>query len=37
VFRAFSRLTPPRYIEARRRFLREHVSPVLDGRPLLAD
>jgi hypothetical protein len=37
VFRAFTRLTPTRYIEVRRRFLREHASPVLDGRPLLAD
>lgn len=36
-FRAFTGLTPTRYIEIRRRFLREHPGHALDGRPLSAD
>jgi AraC-like DNA-binding protein len=36
-FRAFTGLTPTRYIEVRRRFLREHPGHVLDGWPLPAD
>ena len=33
-FRAFTGLTPTRYVEARRRFLRERPGHVLDGWPL---
>ncbi|MCE6999243.1 helix-turn-helix domain-containing protein [Saccharothrix sp. S26] len=33
-FRAFTGLTPTRYLEVRRRFLREHPGHVLDGWPL---
>jgi AraC-like DNA-binding protein len=36
-FREFTGLTPTRYIEVRRRFLREHPGHVLDGWPLPAD
>jgi len=36
-FRAFTGLTPTRYIEVRRRFLREHPGHALDGWPLPAD
>ena len=36
-FRAFTGLTPTRYVEVRRRFLREHPGPCLDGWPLPAD
>jgi AraC-like DNA-binding protein len=36
-FRAFSGLTPTRYLEVRRRFLREHPGHVLDSWPLPAD
>jgi AraC-like DNA-binding protein len=36
-FRAFTGLTPTRYIDVRRRFLREHPGHVLDGWPLPAD
>jgi AraC-like DNA-binding protein len=36
-FRAFTGLTPTRYIEVRRRFLREHPGHTLDGWPLPAD
>ncbi|MFD0889057.1 helix-turn-helix domain-containing protein, partial [Streptosporangium algeriense] len=36
-FRAFTGLTPTRYVEIRRRFLREHPGHVLDGWPLPAD
>ena len=36
-FRAFTGLTPTRYVEERRRFLREHPGHVLDGWPLPAD
>ncbi|MGI5521714.1 helix-turn-helix domain-containing protein [Micromonospora sp. CA-259024] len=36
-FRAFTGLTPTRYVEVRRRFLREHPGHVLDGWPLPAD
>jgi AraC-like DNA-binding protein len=36
-FRAFTGLTPTRYVEARQRFLREHPGHVLDGWPLPAD
>lgn len=36
-FREFTGLTPTRYLEARRRFLREHPGSVLDGWPLPAD
>ncbi len=36
-FRAFTGLTPTRYLDVRRRFLREHPGHVLDGWPLPAD
>jgi hypothetical protein len=36
-FRAFTELTPTRYVEVRRRFLREHPGHALDGWPLPAD
>lgn len=36
-FRAFTGLTPTRYAEVRRRFLREHPGHTLDGWPLPAD
>jgi AraC-like DNA-binding protein len=36
-FREFTGFTPTRYIEVRRRFLREHPGHVLDGWPLPAD
>ncbi|RBQ19630.1 AraC family transcriptional regulator [Spongiactinospora rosea] len=36
-FQAFTGLTPTRYLEVRRRFLREHPGHVLDGWPLPAD
>ncbi|MGD9895090.1 MAG: AraC family transcriptional regulator, partial [Dehalococcoidia bacterium] len=36
-YRAFTGLTPTRYNEVRRRFLREHPGHVLDGWPLPAD
>jgi hypothetical protein len=36
-FRAFTGLTPTRYVEVRRRFLREHPGHVMDGWPLPAD
>ncbi|MFJ7218868.1 helix-turn-helix domain-containing protein [Amycolatopsis sp. NPDC098790] len=36
-FRAFTGLTPTRYVEVRRRFLREHPGHVLDGWSLPAD
>jgi AraC-like DNA-binding protein len=36
-FRAFTGLTPTRYIEVRRRFLREHPGHALDSWPLPAD
>ncbi|ASW52928.1 helix-turn-helix domain-containing protein [Plantactinospora sp. KBS50] len=36
-FRAFTGLTPTRYVEVRRRFLREHPGHTLDGWPLPAD
>ena len=36
-FRAFTGLAPTRYVEVRRRFLREHPGSVLDGWPLPAD
>ncbi|WP_406490937.1 helix-turn-helix domain-containing protein [Streptomyces sp. NBC_01604] len=36
-FRAFTGLTPTRYVEIRRRFLREHPGHVLDSWPLPAD
>jgi AraC-like DNA-binding protein len=36
-FRAFTGLTPTRYVEVRRRFLQEHPGHVLDGWPLPAD
>jgi AraC-like DNA-binding protein len=35
-FRAFTGLTPTRYVEVRQRFLREHPGHVLDGWPLPA-
>jgi hypothetical protein len=35
--RAFTRLTPTRYAEVRRRFLREHPGHMLDGGPRRAD
>jgi AraC-like DNA-binding protein len=35
-FRAFTGLTPTRYLEVRRRFLREHPGHALDGWPLPA-
>src|SRR5262249_16879687 len=34
---AFSGLTPTRYVQVRRRFLREHPGHALDGWPLPAD
>jgi AraC-like DNA-binding protein len=36
-FRAFTGLTPTRYVEVRQRFLRDHPGHVLDGWPLPAD
>ena len=36
-FRTFTGLTPTRYLEVRRRFLREHPGHALDGWPLPAD
>jgi AraC-like DNA-binding protein len=36
-FQAFTGLTPTRYVEVRRRFLREHPGHTLDGWPLPAD
>ena len=36
-FRAFTGFTPTRYVEIRRRFLREHPGHVLEGWPLPAD
>ena len=36
-FRAFTGLTPTRYVEIRRRFLREHPGHALDGWPLPRD
>jgi hypothetical protein len=36
-FRAFTGLTPTRYVEVRRRFRREHPGHALDGWPLPAD
>jgi AraC-like DNA-binding protein len=36
-FRAFTGLTPTRYVEVRRRFLREHPGHAIDGWPLPAD
>ena len=36
-FRAFTGLTPTRYVEVRRRFLRDHPGHVLEGWPLPAD
>ena len=36
-FREFTGLTPTRYAEVRRRFLRDHPDHVLDGWPLPAD
>ena len=36
-FRAFTGLTPTRYVAVRRRFLREHPGHVLDSWPLPAD
>jgi len=36
-FRAFTGLTPTRYVEVRRRFRREHPGHVRDGWPLPAD
>jgi AraC-like DNA-binding protein len=36
-FRAFTGLTPTRYLDARRRFVREHPGHVLDVGPLPAD
>jgi AraC-like DNA-binding protein len=36
-FREFTGLTPTRYVEIRRRFLREHPGHALDGWPLPAD
>jgi AraC-like DNA-binding protein len=36
-FQAFTGLTPTRYVEVRRRFMREHPGHPLDGRPLPAD
>ena len=36
-FRAFTGLTPTRYVAVRRRFLREHSDHALDGRSLPAD
>ena len=36
-FRTFTGLTPTRYLDVRRRFLREHPGHALDGWPLPAD
>ncbi|MFG1883245.1 AraC family transcriptional regulator [Micromonospora sp. NPDC049102] len=36
-FRKFTGLTPTRYVDVRRRFLREHPGHVLDGWPLPTD
>lgn len=36
-FRTFTGMTPTRYLDVRRRFLREHPGHVLDGYPLPAD
>ncbi|MFD9004187.1 hypothetical protein ACFV0T_25045 [Streptomyces sp. NPDC059582] len=36
-FRACAGLTPTRYVEVRRRFLREHPGNVLNGCPLPPD
>ncbi|MEU7847245.1 helix-turn-helix domain-containing protein [Micromonospora parva] len=36
-FRAFTGLTPTRYVDVRRRFLREHPGHVFDGWPLPTD
>ena len=36
-FRAFTGMTPTRYLEVRQRFLREHPGHALDGYPLPAD
>ncbi|MFI5952443.1 helix-turn-helix domain-containing protein [Cryptosporangium sp. NPDC051539] len=36
-FRAFTGLTPTRYVEVRRRFLHEHPGHVMEGWPLPAD
>ena len=36
-FRAFAGVTPTRFVEVRRRFLREHPGHAMDGRPLPAD
>jgi hypothetical protein len=36
-FRAFTGLEPTRYVEVRRRFLREYVGRALDSWPLPAD
>jgi AraC-like DNA-binding protein len=36
-FREFTGLTPTRYVEVRRQFLREHPGHVMDGWPLPAD
>ncbi|HIY66166.1 MAG TPA: helix-turn-helix domain-containing protein [Candidatus Agrococcus pullicola] len=36
-FRAFTGLTPTRYVDGRRRFLREHPGHTLDGWPLPTD
>jgi hypothetical protein len=36
-FRTFTGLTPTRYVEVRRRFLREHRGHAVDGWPLPAD
>ena len=36
-FRAFTGLTPTRYVEVRRRFLHEHPGHVIDGWSLPAD
>jgi len=36
-FRAFTGLTPTRYVEVRRRFLREHPGHALDSWPLPDD
>ena len=35
-FRAFTGLTPTRYLDVRRRFMREHPGHALDGWPLPA-
>jgi hypothetical protein len=35
--RSFTGLTPTRYVEVRRRFLREHPGNALDSWPLPAD